>query len=191
MRSASGASDLLRIAVRIERLPAKLQQAAARALATAARDGRSLVSKRIRAIVALPRTYVAKKLYTKRLPGGDWEIGAPRQDGVPLVVYPHQAIGAGRSGRGIRVQESPGDWTAHAHAFRIAQRGGGYQRMTRYGPMLFERAPGAGRYPIVPLRGLSVSDVFEDVRDDVAPEIQAIAARELERQVKLLEKEAT
>lgn len=178
MARASVVNDLRRIADRIARLPGQIEQASRRALSTAARQGRTRIARAIRAEAALPARYVSGKLFTK--PDGDgYMIGAPRQYGVPVVVYPHRLIPGGPRGKGYRVQFTPRESEDFPWAFAVAKK------PTQYGPLLFERT-GLKRLPVRVVKDLSVSDWFEAVADDEIPAIEAIARAEMERQAALL-----
>lgn len=177
------ATDLLRIAQRIDELPGQIVKASARAVSAAARQGRTLIARKIRAEAAFPARYVSGKLFRRPAGEGAWEIGTPRQDGVPVVVYPHRAIPGGPRGKGWRVQLTPGAWLDLPAAFAVIKP----RTLTRYGSLLFERQ-GRTRLPIEPVSDQSVSDVFESVKDEAASEIRDILATELARQLELLKK---
>jgi hypothetical protein len=182
MVKGSASADLRRVAKRIEQQPARIQQAADLAVASAARHGRALFGRSIRELAPLPARYVGGKLYRRPVDAGAWEIGAPRQVGVPGVVYPHRRIPGGRRGKGWRVQAHPGAWTDYPTAFAMTKP----RTMTKYGPLIFRRV-GSQRLPISVLTELSVSDLFAEVQDAVGAQIEIYLGAELARQIKRLE----
>lgn len=171
------AKRLIAVAGQIDGLPAKIRQAQVRALSSTARKGRALMIAALREESALPARYVAGKVIGRRV-GNVAEVAAPRQGRIPAVAYPHRAVPGKPRGKGYKVRFAPGDWQQFPKAFAVQKI------KTKFGPLVFQRT-GADRFPIEPLMGPSVGDLFALHSAAVAEEAGAFFAVELARQMNL------
>lgn len=167
-------------------LPKQVEQANRLAISTTARRGRVHVARAVAEELALPRGRINKSIYI-RPNGSDWIIGSPDL-GLPLQVF--QVQPRGRAGFGVTIRKPQGQQD-YPHAFRPnpkAPTAAAARAMAKWGPGLFERAPGAGRYPIKQLYGPSVASVFRQRMDALKAEIEIIYRDEMSRQLQRLTK---
>lgn len=171
---------ILAAANRIDGVPRKIVEAQQRALSTTARRARSDMVKAIRAEAPLPARYVSGKVFGRRV-GEAAEVGAPKQDRIPIVAYPHAKVPhpSGSRGRGYRVRLTPGAWTSYPSVFTIPNR------RTKFGPLLFQRV-GKARFPIEAVMGPPVSEYFLAQAPAIAEAGAQFFSLELQRQIKLL-----
>jgi hypothetical protein len=158
--------------------------AAAQGINRAAEQTRTLASKAIREQVALKKKYVDERLTIKKAYSDSlWASISTPVRGMLLSRFPTRpALSAAaerlpRGKRGISVRVKPqGSYKLIAGAF--------FMRL-RYGKTLGDNLgiavrPKAGGKPVV-RHGPSVSQVFNGVREDIAPEVRGLAQKNVER----------
>ena len=150
---------------------------------------RALSSAEIRDQVALPKNYVDRELKINKLREDNpaVEIASPKR-GTLLVVFPNRQLRRQGRNAGVSVKVKPrGGFKQMREAFYVPAAFG--NRGATKGRVIAVRPAGSTRYPIKVLYGPSVSQVFQTVRDDIAPRAVGLVRTEVERAQTYLIKE--
>lgn len=171
-----------------KRYPARMQRVLVSALNRQITSTRAAAVKAIRGLVALPAAYVRERLVLRRASGDRLEAAiVAKRRGVLLSRFRYtqrtqRAEGGGRKGAGIAVTVRPGKRRLMPGAFLVPLRAG---RVEGGNGMGIAVRTTRSRYPIKVLHGPSVSQVFNAVRNDLAPEAAAKFKSEVERRLSL------
>lgn len=170
---------------RLSAAPGQIQRAKMRALRKTVKHGKTLLSREVRAELALPKKYVDERIttsVTRPGPEAGGRISAQRR-GILLTRFKHSAVYKGKTSSGdrkrvgYRVKVSPSKpATVLRHVFPVPLRGGN-------GIGLAQRV-GAGRYPIKVLHAPSVSQVFQRKRESLIAPLQDYLTRTFDAELR-------
>lgn len=154
------------------------QRALVRAVNKTATSARKIARKEIRRDVALQPSYIQGKLALIRARKGHPEATIQaRRTPVLLTRYGARNVFAGRKSEGLSRRIKGVSVKVAAKGRRKIVKGGFFLRLRRgtvsgAGALGIARRIGKRRYPIEVLFGPSVDQVFEDVREEIAPQVR-------------------
>lgn len=149
----------------------QISVATARGINKVASKAQTAANKKIREQVALPAAYVKGKLTLRKASADRPEatISAAKR-GVLLSRFKHSA-----TKKGVRVTVKPGQSKLIIGAFLLRLRAGTTDGAGALGIAARQRTAGGRvpRYPIEVFHGPSVSQVYDDTRQQIKPDIEA------------------